>query len=412
MSFFAFGVNHKNTTLEVRSLFAMNDEQKNALYVLAESKGVDSLVILNTCNRTEVYGISNYEWVKDRFLDILQVPEEFHNHIFEKHDKDAIEHVFNVTSGLDSQIVGDLEILGQVKNAFTESKKRHALNSHFERLANTALQSAKSVRHNTALSTGTTSLAYAAIQYIKQLDLPNASVLILGCGKFGTTVARNVHSYLPLYDLTLCNRSIDKSQRVASETDGKVLPFEDVPQCAEQYDIVISCLSNLKSSILKKSDFKTNKKQYFLDLSVPTSIDTKINELTQKQVVSLDYLSKSLSETKEKRESEIPIAKSIVSLHMMEFMDWYKVNEHSNSIRYYKNMLSFYAENCPHMKKLPDELLIKHINISMSKFVSYIRKNHQVPENLEKEDILMAFLDANHQRKTESLESLSQSLAN
>ncbi|HEY4208299.1 MAG TPA: glutamyl-tRNA reductase, partial [Puia sp.] len=194
--FFIVGINYKKTDASVRGRFAISTEQYEKILALAPSHQLHELFVLSTCNRTEIYGFAEEP---SQLIDLLctqtiGTPAAFEAIAYCKNGLDAIEHLFQVSAGLDSQILGDYEIVGQIKTAVKFSRERQFIGPFMERLINCVLQSSKSIKNQTALSGGTVSVSFAAIQYIKEKIGPvsGKKILLIGVGKIGRNTCRNM----------------------------------------------------------------------------------------------------------------------------------------------------------------------------------------------------------------------------
>src|SRR5271165_5809904 len=195
-NFYIAGINYKKTDACTRGLFAINSDQYENILSLAAASNLEALFILSTCNRTEIYGFA------EEALQLIELlctqttgnKRTFAKLAYIKKGEAAIEHLFNVGAGLDSQILGDYEIIGQLKHAIKFSKDRGFINSFLERLVNCVLQSSKTIKNETALSGGTVSVSFAAVQYIKEnveLDA-DKKILLIGTGKIGRNTCKNL----------------------------------------------------------------------------------------------------------------------------------------------------------------------------------------------------------------------------
>ncbi|HEY0261475.1 MAG TPA: glutamyl-tRNA reductase, partial [Chitinophagales bacterium] len=194
------GVNYRKTALDIRNKFALTTEKIKHIYEEQNIKPND-FFILSTCNRTEIYGITDSPETLVNFLSHQSNVDEAEaqNYTFVKQGNEAVQHLFQVASGLDSQILGDYEIIGQLKNAFLLSKSHGCLGGYLEKLVNTSLQASRQVRNSTSISDGTTSTSYAVIQLLKQATTENQAqkICLMGLGKIGALTLKNLKSYLP-----------------------------------------------------------------------------------------------------------------------------------------------------------------------------------------------------------------------
>ncbi len=333
---FVAGINYKKSDISVRSSFALSPEQYQLLLAKAKSMKYKDLFVLSTCNRTEIYGVANE--AKDLVNLLCEFTEGsaelFHNKGYIKNGCFAAEHLFNVSAGLDSQILGDYEIVGQLKSAVKTAKKQGTVSSFFERLTNTSFHASKVIKNTTALSGGTISVAFAAIQYLKSLhkSYSDKKVILIGAGKIGKNTCKNLRDYLHVKDITIVNRTLEKAIAAAEELNISYAPFEDYTYELERADIVIVA-TNSEKPILSKADFKEGDRKILIDLSVPNNIDIDVKECAHISLVNVDDLSKINDETLQMRVSEIPKAKEIILEYAGEFYNWYKERKHAPIIR-------------------------------------------------------------------------------
>jgi glutamyl-tRNA reductase len=392
MEEFVIGVNHHKINAENRSKYSLNYEQQSRLYELIKSSGSAYCAIVNTCNRTEIYGTGNLEYVKNAYIAILGENFNSTNILNIINGRAAIAHIFNVTCGLDSQIIGDLEILGQVKNAFQTAKQHNAFNGYMERLANTAIQAAKEVRSKTKLSSGTVSMSYAAIKYIKRtIRNENLNILLVGTGEFGKRIANNIIDYLPNANLTLCNRTASKAEELALILSCKTHPFEKLTDAIAANDVIISSVNDAGSYLINDLNVPvaTLQNKVFIDMSIPFSIDPKL-ALTCFTLVNIDKISKEINQTLELRKQDIPVAKEIIGKYVQEFVAWAEIFEKSESIQQWKQMMMELSHTCPHLSQMAEEHKNRLVGKSLADFAMYVKQRSNLPK--ETEQIIHHFL--------------------
>ncbi len=341
--FFIAGINYKKTDATVRGQFAINNEQYQQILSLAPSFGINELFILSTCNRTEIYGFAENI---SQLIDLLctqtkSTKEVFTKSSYIKNGMNAIEHLFNVAAGLDSQILGDYEIVGQIKQSVKFSKEHHRINAFTERLFNCVLQSSKAIKNETALSGGTVSVSFAAVQYIKEKvkDIAGKKILLVGTGKIGRNTCKNLVDYLGTKNITLINRSEEKSFLLADELGLMNASFDNINEEINSADVIIVA-TNAEQPIITKADLILSKEKLLIDLSIPNNIEASANELPQIDLVNVDDLSKINDATLQKREAEIPKAKAIIAEHIAEFMEWHEMRKHVPVLKAVKTKLN------------------------------------------------------------------------
>ncbi|RZM10970.1 MAG: glutamyl-tRNA reductase, partial [Pedobacter sp.] len=252
----------------------------------------------------------------------------------------AMEQLFNVAAGLDSQILGDYEIVGQIKQSARFSKEQQSLGVYLERLMNEVLQCSKSIRTNTALSGGTVSVSFAAVQYIKKhfTSLEGKKILLIGTGKIGSNTCRNIVDYLPGVEVTLINRSIEKAKALAEEHGLHYTDMGALQQEVDKADIIIVS-TNADTPVLLKDHFTKQADKLLIDLSVPCNVDAAVRSLPGITLQNVDELSKIKDETLQKRKGEIPKAKAIIREHILAFREWHEMRRNVPVLKAVKDKL-------------------------------------------------------------------------
>ncbi|HEY4151207.1 MAG TPA: glutamyl-tRNA reductase [Chitinophagaceae bacterium] len=347
--FFVAGINYRKTDAAVRGLFAIGSEQYETLLQQAPSFNIDALFVVSTCNRTEIYGFAEDASLLINLL-CTQTPGDealFTRLAYTKSGIDAMEHLFRVGAGLDSQLLGDYEIVGQIKQAVKFSKERHFINPFLERLVNCVLQASKTIKNTTALSGGTVSLSFAAVQYIKEkiTDAANKKILLVGTGKIGRNTCKNLVDYLHTTNITLINRSEEKAAALAAELGLRHAPLHELPSFIESSDIILVATNAPLPTVLK-AQLENGGSKLIIDLSIPYNVETAARELPGITLVNVDELSKLKDETLQKREAEVPKAKSIIAQHIAEFMEWNEMRRHAPLLRAVKTKLNE-LHSCP-----------------------------------------------------------------
>lgn len=400
---FVCGVNHHSVSTDVRGVFSLSSENQDNLYHFASANSAQALAILNTCNRTELYGIGDHRFIISRFCELNGITDELKQSIFVKQGREAVEHLFAVACGLDSKVIGDLEILGQVKDAFHSAKSYGLMNGYMERLANYCMQAAKEVRNNTLISNGTTSLAYSIVKYCKGIEFNQSpKVLLIGAGSFARNIAQNLTDYLPGYHLTITNRTFEKAQSLAIHYKNvEAVPFVTLKQALKDNDIIISAIASPEKHLIGPEDASCLKGKLLMDLSVPVSMHPDIGEYAN--LLGIDELSTVVNDTIESRKSQIPVAREIIEKNMKIFFEWSEFHQNSESLKQWKQSLYAKVAQCPFLSLLPEQTVNKYVNKSMSLFALHIKNNQEVPA--DKTLILNEFLKIYHEAQFQSLEN-------
>jgi glutamyl-tRNA reductase len=338
--FFVAGINHKKTDTEIRSSFAIGPEKYNNMLKLAPQHDVRDLFVLSTCNRSEIYGIAeNPEQIEDLFCSQTQGTKElFHSLAYRKKGLNALQHLFDVGAGLDSQILGDYEIVGQLRQAMKFAKERGFIHTFLERALNQVLQSSKEIKTNTALSDGTVSVAFAAVQYIREniSSLKDKQILLLGTGKIGTSTCKNLVDHLGPGHITLINRTPEKAEGLASVFDLRTASIETLPAEIKNADIILVA-TNAAEHIIHYSDLQNAPgEKLIIDLSIPCNVEKSVANLPSVTLIDVDGLSKLKDETLLRRAVEVPKARLIIQSHLRELMEWHDMRKHVPILRQVK----------------------------------------------------------------------------
>lgn len=335
-NFFMAGINYKKTDADLRGKYAVNAEAYGRLLALCPSFGIKEVFVISTCNRTEIYGFAENATALCSLLcsQTQGSLETFNKIAYIKKGEEAISHFFAVASGLDSQILGDYEIVGQIKQAIRFSKTNGFIGAHLERMANLVYQSSKEIRTNTALSGGTVSVAFAAIQYIKEhvKDIPGKRILLIGTGKIGKNTCKNLVDYLDTKNITLVNRTEAKAQELAEELGLQFASAANMPALIAAADIILVA-TNSPEPIILKSYLENRGRKIIIDLSIPYNVECDADQLHNVTLVNVDELSKIKDATFEKRKAEVPKVLNIIKKYKAEFFEWHEMRKNVPVLR-------------------------------------------------------------------------------
>jgi len=373
-SLYVTGVNFHKSDVEFRSNFSLDSDTQLKFLRLADEKGFKVQVLLSTCNRCEIYGFGNKAAAEKLLCEITgQSIHTYQEFKFAKEGERALKHIFNVASGLDSQILGDNEILGQFRRAFKQSKKYGLLEPLFERISNTAIQTAKEVRSKTDLSKGTSSVSYAVVDHIKKKygHCP-LKTLVIGMGKFGHSTVKNILSYFPQMQVSICNRTDEKAIAISKRLNIGYLNYFDIPQKVKEFDVVVLC-ANASHYIIEPEYLAGTTDKLVLDLSVPRAADPSMRDSNHIEFYDVDDISAQLNRNLKNREQYLPEAMQIISANLYEFKEWYKVYLNKKKIKKTKEILQEISIQCPYMAQLKHEAVGKSINSSVTNMVMQIR---------------------------------------
>ncbi len=341
--FYSIGLSYKKADAEIRGRFSINDEAQKAILAQAKAEGVPSLLIMSTCNRTELYGYAQHPFQLIKLLceHTHGTVEEFEKVAYVYKSKDAISHLFKVGTGLDSQILGDFEIISQVKFGFRQSKKFDMINPLMERLINAVIQASKRIKNETEISSGATSVSFASVQYIMK-NVPNISeknILLFGTGKIGRNTCENLIKHTKNSHITLINRTITKARAVAGKFNLIVKPYSEIQSQITNADVLIVA-TGAQNPTISKELLYLKKPLLILDLSIPKNVSDNVTDIPEVSLVHLDHLSKMTDDTLSRRKTHIPQAEQIIEEIKKEFVDWLETRKFAPTIKALKNKLS------------------------------------------------------------------------
>lgn len=336
------GINYRKSDVIVRGKFSLTTEQCQQLLKEVVNKHLPGAFVLSTCNRTEIYGISSspQELIELLCLHTQGRIKDFIEHGYTRQGLNAVEHLFKMSAGIDSQIIGDHEILSQLKMATKFAKAHNCINSFLERIINFAIASSKRIKTETKLSSGTVSVSYAAIEIIKERipDISNKKILLVGTGKFGYNVAVNLKTYLPGCSLIFCNRTEEKAAELSEKCSADFISYENLAATANDADVVIVSTSS-ETYTVKPSFFTKEKTRLILDLSIPQNVDPAVKNIHSIELMNVDEISAILNKTIDKRKAEIPKALQIITETIQELKEWYIMQANNPMLRKIKSQL-------------------------------------------------------------------------
>lgn len=332
--FLSIGISHWNSPIAIREKFTITDDRLEKLHLKAQSEGVLSLFVVSTCNRTQLFAFasqSKESLLIDLFIEATHTDRNlFNEYAFVKREQEATDLLFELCMGLDSMILGDLQIISQVKNAITYATKFDLIDSETHRLMQYVLQCYKAVSTDTDINSGPASIAHAAILYIKNRfkDLSQKNILLYGLGEIGETTVKNLIENHALGSITIMNRTYSKAVKLAEDLNIKSSPTENLTEMIEQSDIVIVATGSLNYTITEK-EYNNPKKssKVFIDLAVPRNIDPVFDTIAEVDLIEMDELNKIQDETLSLRRKNIPKVRTIINLHKLEFYDWIKMKQ-------------------------------------------------------------------------------------
>ena len=308
-TFYAIGLSYKKADAEMRGKFSLDENAKISLLHQAKEDGLESLVVTSTCNRTEIYGFAQHPFQLIKLLceNSQGTVEDFQKVAFIYKNHEAISHLFRVGTGLDSQILGDFEIISQLKNAFVQSKNHQLTNTFLERLVNAVIQASKKIKTETEISSGATSVSFAAVQYIfKNVEnISSKNILLFGTGKIGRNTCENLVKHTKHEQITLINRTKDKAEKIAKKLNVIVRDYSDLQLELQKADVVVVA-TGAQNPTIDKAILNLKKPLLILDLSIPKNVHENVNDISGVSLVHMDQLAQMTDETLENRKKQIP----------------------------------------------------------------------------------------------------------
>jgi glutamyl-tRNA reductase len=253
----------------------------------------------------------------------------------------AIHHLFDVAAGLDSQILGDYEVVGQIRQAMKFARERNFVHTFLERILNQVLQSSKDIKNQTALSDGTVSVAFAAMHYIREniREIKDKHILLLGTGKIGSNACKNMVDYLGTRNITLINRTNEKAESLASALNLRYSSMEELSAEIRKADIILVATNAAEPVIFAEQLESIKENKLIIDLSIPCNVDKAVAVLPLVTLIDVDSLSRMKDETLQRRAAEVPKAQAIIAGHMRELLDWHEMRKHVPVLKEVKTKL-------------------------------------------------------------------------
>lgn len=394
-SFYAIGLSYKKADAKIRGKFSLDSVAKSTILIQAEAEGIESLIVTSTCNRTEIYGFANhpYQLIKLLCENSQGTVQEFQEVAYIYKNQEAVNHMFRVGTGLDSQILGDFEIISQLKIAFNESKSNGLVNSFMERLLNSVIQASKKIKTDTDISTGATSVSFASVQYIIKnvQDIAQKNILLFGTGKIGRNTCENLVKHTKHEQITLINRTKDKAEKLAQKLDLVVKDYADLQLELQKADVVVVA-TGAQNPTIDKTILNLKKPLLILDLSIPKNVHENVTDVEGVTLIHLDHLSQITDETLENRKLHIPAAEVIIEEITAEFTEWTKNRKFAPTIQALKEKLNSIKEGELNIqrKKLSNfdeeqaELISNRIIQKITNhFVNHLKDGDSIDEGIE-----------------------------
>lgn len=343
-SFYCIGLSYLKAEAEVRGKFSLDDTAKSDILTKIQTNQIgDGALIISTCNRTEIYGFAQHPFQLIKLLcdHSNGTVEEFQEVAYVYKNKDAISHMFKVGTGLDSQILGDFEIISQLRGAFRASQQKSLINGFLERLVNAVITASKKIKNETEISSGATSVAFASVQYILNNveAISDKNILLFGTGKIGRNTCENLVKHTKNDHIVLINRTKDKAEKIAGKFNLVVKDYANLQEEIRNTDVLIVA-TGAQSPTVSKELIHTDKELLILDLSIPRNVSPNVTDLSNVSLIHLDALSQITDETLAKRKAHIPHAEAIIEDVKAEFIAWLETRKFAPTIQALKQKLT------------------------------------------------------------------------
>ncbi len=336
MEIICTGLNHRKAPVDVRERFAFSDHilPETLDRLLGNGNGsVQEAVILSTCNRVEIYAACSeagkgFAALRDLLKTQGHVEDLKSDWLYQKSFPDSVGHLFRVASGLDSMMLGETEIFGQVKKAYATALQHGASSRYLNKLFQKAFRAGKHVRSATQITRGSVSVGSAAVELAGKIfgDLKQHRAMILGAGEISERTARSLMSR-GVHSLIVSNRSIDRAKRIAEELEGDAVTFEDWPAHLLETDIVI-CSTAAPHHVVTREKVsaalkKRRKPLFIIDLAVPRDVAPEVHDLDNVYVYDIDGLEHIANQAGLERQKEVAAAQKLITGHLQEFEEWF-----------------------------------------------------------------------------------------
>lgn len=349
MTLLAVGINHKTAPVALREQVAFTPEKlEQALSALLEKFAVNSAVVLSTCNRTELYlSVDETERMQQNLLQWLHQyhelkPGALTDSLYWYQQEDAIYHLMRVASGLDSMVLGEPQILGQVKKAYADAARYHSINSELAGLFQKSFSVAKRIRTETGIGEHAVSVAFAACTLARQIfeSLTTIQVLLIGAGETISLVARHLQQH-SVKQLTLANRTRSRAEHLAQRVNAKVIEMADIPAALADADIIISSTASPlpiigKGMVERALKQRRNQPMLFVDIAVPRDVETEVGDLPDAYLYTVDDLHSIIEKNRFQRQASALEAEDIIRAESLDFIASQRARAAAESICDYR----------------------------------------------------------------------------
>jgi glutamyl-tRNA reductase len=400
MTINVLGVNHKSAPIDVREKLVFDKNSiPRALDDIKNIEGVNEVVLISTCNRTEIYTENDSDnskiikWLNSH-QDVTQDCEPF---MYSYYEEKAIKHLFNVASGVDSMVIGENEILGQVKDAFKIADQNNCIKSSLKKLFEFSFSVAKQVRTKTDIGSNPVSFMFTSITLIKKIfdNISSKKALVVGSGYMIQLAIKYLQSN-NVRDITLTNRNSDKGLKIAKDNECNYSKLQYLPNIIASHDIIISCTSStipiIGKGMMESSINNINAKPFvIIDLGVPRDVEPEISDLENVYLYSIDDLGKVIKNNYKIREQAVAEAEKIIDYKIKDFKTWLGENHSDNLVKLYRG----YVDDITNGAIIKAKKMV-HSGDSLDDVISYLAeslKNKLTHETTSKLKEILPLLD-------------------
>jgi glutamyl-tRNA reductase len=404
------GLSHKSAPLHIREKFSLNSEENTKLaHQISVNPYIDELVILSTCNRTEIYfkaaeccSSGAFNIIHKNLYQFTGIDDQKTRYFYRFQDDEAVKHLFRVVSSLDSMVLGEYQIVSQVKEAYELAKENKTVGKIFKRLFAKALETGKLVRTKTAMSNGAFSVSYAAVEKCSEQfnDLQQKNILLIGAGETGELVIKNLYKK-GCQHITVTNRTIAKAEELAKRYQGKVLPFSKLMEGVHNAEIIVSsvsCKEPLFDARQVIPHLNGHSCTMMIDLGVPRNIHPDISDISGISLLNIDDLKEVVAGNKKKKQTYVAVAESIITEKVVEFSDWLSIQDLSPAIQ---NIISTINQT------VTSELATLKKSVSEEEYQQLEKYSRHISEKLANSLIKKLKVISNNGRATEYIKVIN-----
>ena len=389
MSLVAIGMNHKTASLDIREKFSLDkDESHKILKKLHSMPIIEEVFLLSTCNRTEIYcEIGDLRYVKNISRWLLKQKglsiREFEGYIYSYSDSSVVKHALSVASGLDSMVIGESQILSQLKNAFNEANHAETIGKNLDRLFQYAFSTAKEVRTDTKIGASSLSIANVAVSLTDQFydNLSDKNALLIGAGETIYIAAKNLRKK-NIKNIFIANRTLEKAEMIAKEISGTAISLKDIPKHLKDSDIIISAVSGNvplvgKGAVETALKYRKHKPIYMVDLGVPRNIEAEVKDLPDIFLYTIDNIQELVRKNYNTRKEAAFDAQSIIDVRVQEYMNWRNSQSAFSVIKLYRDdcesiRLQCLEKSLNHLKSGKDpESIMEQLSLNITSKLSH-----------------------------------------